>query len=145
MPRKRAAGAVPEPPWSYAPSEVAAWMASTAGPRRRGSSSRRRVRVKGFVGECPMSAEQRLVRRLAGLGFEPAESPSRFPGLFAHPPRAADTRSFQGNLAGTQVHLHLRKDTVLELRIAFVPRLSFRRASKFISRLGVRGLEGTWT
>ena len=120
-------------------------MASTAGPRRRGSSSRRQVRVKGFVGECPMSAEQRLVRRLAGLGFEPAESPFRFPGLFAHLPRAADTRSFQGNLAGTQVHLHLRKDTVLELRIAFVPRLSFRRASKFISRLGVRGLEGTWT
>ena len=120
-------------------------MASTAGPRRGGSSSRRQVRVKGFVGECPMSAEPRLVRRLAALGFEPAERPFRFPGLFAHLPRAADTRSFRGNLAGTQVHLHLREDTVLEMRVAFVPRLSFRRAFKFISRLGVRGLEGTWT
>src|SRR5205809_4128062 len=120
-------------------------MASTAGPRRRGSSSRRRVRVKGFVGECPMSAEERLMRRLAGLGFEPAESPSRFPGLFAHLPHSADTRSFQGLLAGAQVLLHPLHDTVLELRIAFVPRLSFRPASKFISRLGVRGLDGTWT
>src|SRR5205807_10351998 len=100
VPRKRAAGAVPEPPWSYAPSEVAAWMASTAGPRRRGSSSRRQVRVKGFVGEYPMSAEQRLVRRLGGLGFEPAESPSRFPGLFSHPPRPAHTLSFQRAPAG---------------------------------------------
>src|SRR5438445_502750 len=81
----------------------------------------------------------------AGLGFGPAESSLRFPGLFAGLPHAADTRSFQGNLGGTQVHLHLRKDTVLELRVAFLPRLSFRRASKFISRLGVRGLEGTWT
>jgi len=103
------------------------------------------VGVKGFVGECPTSAEQRLVRRLAGLGFEPAESPFRFPGLFAHLARSADTQSFRGSLGGIQVHLHLRKDTVLELRVAFVPRLSFRRASKFISRLGVRGLEGTWT
>src|SRR5437773_9928838 len=103
-------------------------MASTAGPRRRGSSSRRRVRVKGFVGECPMSAEERLVRRLAGLGFEPAESPSRFPGLFAHPPRAADTPSFPGKLAGAHVHLHLRNDTVLALRLAFVTRRSVRSA-----------------
>src|SRR5439155_4588995 len=145
VPRKRAAGAVPEPPWSYAPSEVAAWMASTAGARRRGSSSRRQVRVKGFVGECPMSAEQRLVRRLAGLGFEPAESPLRFPGLFARLPRAADTRSFQGNLGGTQVHLHLRKNTVLELRAPFLPRLSFHPQSKFISQLVCPGSEGTWT
>jgi len=50
-----------------------------------------------------------------------------------------------GNLGGIEVRVRLRKDAVLELRLAFVPRLSFRRASKFLSRLGIRGLEGTWT
>jgi len=145
VPSKRPVRSVPEPPWSYAPSEVAEWMASTAGPRRRASASRRQARVKGFVGHCPTSAEKRLLRRLAGLGFEPDESSSRFPAIFAHLPHSADSRSFQGNLGGTQVHLRLRKDAALELRLAFVPRLSFRRASKFLSRLGLRGLEGTWT
>ncbi|TLZ67965.1 MAG: hypothetical protein E6K12_02785 [Methanobacteriota archaeon] len=145
MPKKRAAGNVPEPPWTYAPSEVAAWMASTAGPRRRGSASRRQARVKGFVGHCPTSAEQRLLRRLAGLGFEPDESVSHFPAILAHLPHSADSRLFVGNLGGIEVRVRLRKDAVLELRLAFVPRLSFRRASKFLSRLGIRGLEGTWT
>src|SRR2546430_490495 len=145
VPKKRAAGNVPEPPWTYAPSEVAEWMASTAGPRRRGSASRRQARVKGFVGRSPTSAEQGLLRRLAGPGFEPDESVSHFPAILVHLPHAADSRSFRGNLGGTQVHVRLRKDAVLELRLAFVPRLSFRRASKFLSRLGLRGLEGTWT
>src|SRR5437773_11221880 len=106
-------------------------MASTAGPRRRGSSSRRRVRVKGFVGECPMSAEQRLVRRLAGLGFEAAESPFRVPGLFACLPHSADTRSFEVNLGVIDVDLHLRNDTVLELRVALLALLFLKRAVTF--------------
>ena len=50
-----------------------------------------------------------------------------------------------GPFGGIEVRVRLRKDAVLELRLAFVPRLSFRRASKFLSRLGIRGLEGTWT
>jgi hypothetical protein len=120
-------------------------MASTAGPRRRRSASRRQARVKGFVGRCPMSEEKRLLRRLAGIGFEPTESTSRFPALLAHLPHSAASRSFLKIVGGTQVHIRLRKNRGLELRVAFVPRLSFRRAFKLLSRIGLRGLEGTWT
>jgi len=95
-----------------------------------------------------MSEEKRLLRRLAGLSFEPTECTSRFPALLAHLPHlphSASSRSLLKNVGGTQVHIRIRKNRGLELGVAFVPRLSFRRGFKLLSRLGLRGLEGTWT
>ena len=145
MSRRRSAGTFPEPPWSYAPSEVAEWLASTAGPgSRRASRSRRRLHVKGFVGHCPTSAEGKLLRRLAEFGFAEAAGAHRFPPLFRWMAKSADAVSFLGNLGVTQVHIRLRKGAALQLHVAFVPVVSYRRASKFLLRLGLRGLEGTW-
>ena len=108
MSRRRSAGTFPEPPWSYAPSEVADWLASTAGPgSRRASRSRRRLHVKGFVGHCPTSAEGKLLRRLAEFGFAEAAGAHRFPPFFRWMAKSADAVSFVGNLGETQVHIRL--------------------------------------
>ena len=94
MSRRRSAGTFPEPPWSYAPSEVADWLASTAGPgSRRASRSRRRLHVKGFVGHCPTSAEGKLLRRLAEFGFAEAAGAHRFPPLFRWMAKSADAEN----------------------------------------------------
>ncbi len=145
MSRKRSAGTFPQPPWSYAPSEVAEWLASTAGPgSRRASRVRRPLRVKGFVGHCPTSAEEKLLRRLAEFGFERAAVPTRIPTLFRWTTTPADAENFVGKLGETGVDLRLRRGAILQLHVAFVPAVSYRRASKFLSRFGLRGLEGTW-
>ncbi|MGI0149490.1 MAG: hypothetical protein ACREDF_08175 [Thermoplasmata archaeon] len=146
MARKRQTGTVPQPPWSYSPSEVAEWMASTAGPSPpREPRARRQVRVKGFIGECPTSAEGRLLRRLSKLGFEPAEKAHRLPPLLTRLTHPKEPSSFSGKLGLTRVHIRLRKGTALSLRLTFTPRVSQRLASKLIYRLGLRNFEGTWT
>jgi len=121
-------------------------MASTAGPRpRRDPRSGRQVRVKSFIGRCPTSAAGTLLRRLARLGFERVESALRSsPGRNGLPP-SKERDAFLGKLGETRVHIRLRKGASMELRVTFAPRASFRRASKLISRLGLRGLEGRWT
>lgn len=87
-----------------------------------------------------------MLRRLAVLGFE------RFEGEFLHFPlaltrrtRSEQSEAFLGKLGDARVHIRLRKGAALEIRVTFAPRVSSRRASKFLSRLGVRALEGTWT
>ena len=146
MSTRRRAVVLPEPPWTYAPSETAAWMVSTAGPRsRRGPPSRRQVRVKGFVGRCPTSSEARLRHRLEGLGFEPAEGVRHVPAIFARHPSAVQGAAFRGKVGQCAIAIRLRKGAELEIHVSFAPRVSYRRASKFLSRLGLRGLEGTWT
>jgi len=147
MARRRRAGILPQPPWSYAPSEVAGWLASTAGPSpRREPRSARQIRVKSFVGRCPTAAEGRLLRRLAELGFERTEGPfSQLPLKVMRRMRPTDREAFLGKLGDVRVHILLRKGATLRLRITFAPRVSSHRASKFLSRLGVRSLEGTWT
>lgn len=146
MSKKRNPGPLPQLPWSYSPSEVAEWLASTAGPRRnRDPRPRRQVRVKGFIGRCPTSDEGALFRRLAGLGFERVEGAQRSspgPNRFAH---FKERDAFLGKLGESRVHIRLRKGAAMELRVTFTPRASFRRASKLISRLNLRGLEGRWT
>src|SRR2546425_216134 len=127
MSRKRSAGTFPEPPWSYAPSEVEEWLASTAGPgSRRASRVRRPLRVKGFAGHCPTSAEGKLLRRLREFGFERAGSAHRFPALFRWTARSADGGSFVGRLGETRVQIRLRKGASLQLHVAFVPSVSAR-------------------
>jgi len=146
MSTRRRAVVLPEPPWTYAPSETAAWMVSTAGPRsRRGPPSRRQVRVKGFVGRCPTSAEARLRHRLEGLGFERAEAAWHGPAIFARHPSAVQSAAFRGRVGESAIAIRLRRGAELEIHVSFAPRVSYRRASKFLSRLGLRGLEGTWT
>jgi hypothetical protein len=121
-------------------------MASTAGPRHpRESRVRQQVRVKGFIGRSPRSDEGTLLRRLAGLGFERVEAAPRSSvgrKRFSH---SKDWDTFIGKLGESQVQIRLRRGTHLEIRVTFAPRSSFRRASKWISRLGLRGLEGRWT
>lgn len=121
-------------------------MASTAGPKpRRGSRSRRQVRVKVFTGRCATSSEGKLLRRLVALGFERVAAGQRSSsarGRFAH---SADPNVFLGKLGESRVHIHLQKGALLELRATFSPRVSFRHASKLLSRLGLRGLKGIWT
>ena len=146
MSKKRPTGTLPQPPWSYSPSEVAQWMASTAGPRPpRDPRSRRQVRVKSFSGRCPSSAEDPLFRRLNRLGFQRIEGAMRSPPGRQGLAHSREWNAFLGKLGETQVHIRLRKGATLEFRVTFTPRASFRRASKLISRLDVRGLEGTWT
>jgi len=120
-------------------------MASTAGPRTpRDPRSRPQVRVKGFIGRCPTSAEGTLLRRLAGLGFERIEGAQHsFRGRDRFP-HSKERDAFLGQLGETQVHIRLRKGASMELRVTFAPRASLRRASKLIYRLGLRGLEGRW-
>jgi len=121
-------------------------MASTAGPKPpRGSRSRRQIRVKGFTGRCATSSEGKLLRRLVALGFERVagnqrSSPAR--GRFAH---SVDSDVFVGALGESRVHIHLQKGALLELRATFSPRVSFRQATKLLSRLGLRGLRGIWS
>src|SRR2546425_12841415 len=95
MSRKRSAGTFPEPPWSYAPSEVEEWLASTAGPGSpRASRVRRPLRGKGFAGHCPIFAEGKLLLRLREVGFVRAGRAHRFPALFRLTARAADGGEF---------------------------------------------------
>jgi hypothetical protein len=101
--------------------------------------------VKGFVGRSPASAESKLLRRLALLRFEPDPEGERIPAVWARFRHSAEARAFRGKLGETRVWLRLAKGRDLELRLTFTPRVSFRRASKLIARLGVRGLEGAWT
>ena len=121
-------------------------MASTAGLRRsRESRARPQVRVKGFIGRCPPSDEGTLLRRLAAVGFERVEAAPRSSvgrKRFSH---SKDWDAFLGELGESQIHIRLRRGAHLEIRVTFAPRASFRRASKWISRLGLRGLEGRWT
>ena len=102
--------------------------------------------MKSFVGRCPASAEGRLLRRLAGLGFERVEGDFlHFPPVLTRLTHSAEPEAFLGKLGDTRVHIRLRKGAALELRVTFTPRVSPRRASKLLSRLRVRALEGTWT
>ena len=120
-------------------------MASTAGPSpRREPRARRQVLVKDFACECPASAEGKLLHRLSELGFEPAEKARRLPPFLTRLRHSKEPASFGGRLGTTKVRIRLRKRTGLELHITFTPRVSQRRASKLISRLGLHHFEGTW-
>lgn len=102
--------------------------------------------MKGFLGRCPASGEGKLLRRLAGLGFERVGGDFlNFPPVLTRLTRSPEPDSFFGKLGDTRVHIRLRKGATLELRVTFTPRVSSRRASKLLSRLRVRALEGTWT
>src|SRR5439155_1424865 len=110
------------------------WMVSTAGPRsRRRHPSRHQVRVKGFVGRCPTSSEARLRHRLEGLGFEPAEGVWHVAAIFARHPSAVQGAAFRGKVGQCAIAIRLRKGAELEIHVSFAPRVSYRRASKFLS------------
>jgi hypothetical protein len=87
-----------------------------------------------------------LLRRLAGLGFERVGGDFlHFPPVLTRRKHSAESEAFHGKLGDTRVHIRLRKGAAIELRVSFTPRVSSRRASKFLSKLGIRALEGTWT
>ena len=146
MSRPRRTGTLPQPPWSYAPSEVAEWLASTAGSRRaREPRYTRQVRVRGFVGPCPASVEARLVRRLTRLGFERLEGSGHAPHVFRHLRHASSPALFLGKLGETRVRVRLGRAGGPEVRVTFIPRVSLRTASKLVTRLGLRLTDGMWT
>src|SRR5712692_4769381 len=120
MSRKRRTGSLPQPPWSFSPSEVAEWLASTGGGRRRESSSGRQSLVKGFLGSCPTAAKERLVGRLSGLGFERVKTDFlHLPPVLTRLVGSAEPEAFLGKLGDTQIHIRLRKGAALELRVTF--------------------------
>lgn len=105
----------------------------------------RQARVKGFVGEFPISAEGKLLRRLSELGFEPAQPGHHLPAVLTHLTHAREPAAYGGRLGGTRIHIRLRKGATLELRVTFIPRVSSQRASKLLSRLGLHDVDGRWT
>jgi hypothetical protein len=145
MAKKRPTSVLPSPPWSYAPSEVAEWQTSVAGPRQRAESvSRKQLRVRTFIGRCPTSMEGKLRRRLAALRFEPSEPGRNLPRGLGRFARATGPDVFLGKMGAIRIHGRLRKGEVLEVRATFSPHVPFRRASRLISRLGLRDVDGTW-
>ncbi len=135
----------PEPPWTQAPSEVLAWGASTG--RRRGEPFRphRPARVKGFETRLSTAAKSKFFAHLARLGLVPSgerpESLSDALARLAH--RPADTY-YGGRVGGTRVQVRVRTRDRVEVRVAFTPHVSFRRAWRIVSRMELPTAEGAW-
>src|SRR3990172_8177301 len=134
---------LPQPPWSYAPSEVAEWLASTARPtRRRGRRvGRAPARVKGFFGRFPLSEEEKLLRRLAGSDFHPMR---RLRGALARFSRRPPGRSFAGRLRDVDVEVDMRKKDLLEVRVMFGRPIDVSRATRLLTELRLRPSSGQW-
>jgi hypothetical protein len=96
------------------------------------------------MGRCPTSIEGRLRKRLAALRFEPSEPGRDLPRGFARFAQATSPDVFLGKVGAIRVHVRLRKGALLEVRATFSPPVPFRRASRLISRLGLREIDGTW-
>lgn len=137
---------LPQPPWSYAPSEVAEWLASTAGLRRPREARRERpATFRRFVARYPSSVESRIVRSLTRLKFLPVRGTGaglrrEIAGL-AHPAR---TLTYRRALGDTEVEVRLRDGESVEIRVRFKPPVSQQRGLELVSRLGLRPSSGRW-
>ena len=115
------------------PSEVAEWLASTAGSKQSGASfQQRQPKMGGFVGRFPVTRQDRLLRRLERLGFR------KKGGL------RKSTAHFRGIWHDSLVEFRIRTGEELEVRTTFHPALSHRRASKFLAELGLDPASGEW-
>ena len=139
-------GGLPEPPWSQAPAEVSAWLAST-GSRRpsRGGRPARQSRVRGFLARGTASAVHRLLHRLHGSHFEKVEgSQAPFARALGRFVRASPSEGYRGSVAGVRVRVTLGSGTEPRVRIIFTPRVTERQAAKILSRLGLDATQGSW-
>ena len=78
------------------------------------------------------------------LGLSKVPNEADRVGRLRHP-SAVQSAAFRGRVGESAIAIRLRRGAELEIHVSFAPRVSYRRASKFLSRLGLRGLEGTWT
>lgn len=145
MSRRTGSVALPEPPWTQAPSEVMAWGASTGGRPHPESRAPRPSRVKGFDSHVPAAEEERLLAHMARLGFAPTRGrPPSLPRWIPHLLHHATPQVFLGTISGTHLQIRLRKAARVEVRVTFTPKASFRKAWRLVARLGLDTSEGTW-
>jgi len=146
MTRRGEAPRLPQPPWSYAPSEVAEWLGSTAGRRRPRKVRRKRpATFRRFVARYPSSVESRIIRNLARLKFLPARGGGV--GSRRQPPGplpAARTLTYRRAFGDAEVEVRLRDGESVEIRVRFKPPVSLPRGLKLVSRLGLRPSQGRW-
>jgi len=94
---------------------------------------------------CTASEERRLLHRLARYRFEQAREEAgpfvRAVDRLGHTP---PSETFRGTVSGSRVLVRLRQGAENRVRIRFTPRLTERRASKILSRLGIDPEKGSW-
>ncbi len=144
MAPQRLPTSLPEPPWTQAPSEVSAWLSSTGTRRKARPSGARPRRLRGFKARFPVKAETRLFKRMSRMGLTEAPRPPAVVLTLEHLAHRGALRVLEGRVHGTQLRVEVHKRAQLELRVAFTPRLSLRRASKLLARLGIASTDGTW-
>ena len=135
----------PQPPWTQAPAEVMAWRSSVGGHRAPPLGPHHATHVRGFEVELPAALEPRLLARLSRVGLSPrTEARAHVPHLITRLAHHAPAEVFAGKAGGARVEVRLRKRARVEVHVAFVPPLAFRKASRFVAQLGLRTSEGAW-
>jgi hypothetical protein len=82
---------------------------------------------------------------MAGFGFERVEGETNhLPRALARLVHLTKPKVFLGTVGGTKVRIHLRAGAEAGLRVTFTPRISERRASKLLGRLGIHPSDGSW-
>ncbi len=147
MGRKGSTLRLPQPPWSYAPSEVAEWLASTAGRHKRPSTRHRhrQFMVKEFFGRYPPSIEDKVALNLNRMNFRRLEgSGAGWRHMLADLTHTEKSLAFRRASKETEVEVQLRRGKSVGVRVTFKPPVSHEQGLKIVSRLGLRPSRGKW-
>lgn len=145
MTRFRESASLPEPPWTQAPSEVLAWGAATGNRREARVRPHPATRVKSYAAHLPVAEEARLLGHLARLRIgHVRDGRVHLPHLVTRLGHHAPSESFVGRVGGMRIEVRVRKKNRIEVHVRFVPKTTFRRAWRIVTRMGLHPNEGTW-